>query len=181
MRYHLNITLTEEDYLAFNNFHSLESAAGKKVIRNSRIVFAAVMAALMALFILMVGWTTFSVTYAVLLGLFTVVYTLLFKRILKRNIRAQINRLKKTGKLPFEAAAELEFHEEKIVEITANKRVEQSYDALERICIAGSQYIYLYHSSVNAYIIPVPQLEAQLDRDAFIDFLAQKCSGIERY
>lgn len=181
MRYQLNVTLTEEDYLAFNNFHALESTFGKRQIRNSRILLITCMTVLMAFVLLVLGWTTFSVIYVILLGLFLVLYLLLFKKIIKRNIKAQIKRLKKTGKLPFDSAASLEFYDDKIVEITADKRVEQRYDGLERICVAGDEFIYLYNSSVNAYILPISQLRKQLEQEDFLNFLSQKCNSIEYY
>lgn len=181
MRFQLNITLTEEDYLAFNNFHSLESSTGKKLIRKNRIFFISTIVVLMVLFIMMVGWTTFSAVYVVLLGTFSVLYMLLFKKIVKQNIKVQIKRIKKTGKLPFDSAASLELWDDKLVEITANKRVEQSYDALERVCVAGDRFIYIYYSSLNAYILPIPQLREQLDQEEFLKFLSEKCKNIEYY
>ena len=39
----LNINLSEEDYLSFNNFHSFESAHGKKLIRKTRLFFVLAM------------------------------------------------------------------------------------------------------------------------------------------
>lgn len=181
MRYQFNVTLTEEDYLTFNYFHSLESAAGKKAIKKSRIFFVAAMAILMVFFILITGWRTFSIAYVTLLGLFTVVYVLLFKKILKRNIKTQIRKLKKSGKLPYDAEAVLEFYDDRLVEITADKRIEQRYDGLERICVAKEPYLYLYHSSVNAYILPVRQLKAQVNQEEFMSFLLTKCSCVEYY
>lgn len=181
MPFQLNITLTEEDYLAFNNFHSFGSAHGKKLIMRSRIIFVSLMALLMVLVILIIGTTVFALSYAAFLGMFTAVYMLLYKKILNRNIRVQIKRLKKQGKLPFDPVSTLEFYEDKLVETTASKRTEQNYSMFERICIVKDRYILLYYSSVGAYILPIPQIQTQIDQDAFLRFLSGKCDTIENY
>ena len=181
MLFQLNITLTEEDYLAFNDFHSFGSAQGKKLIRRSRVIFISLMALLMVLVILFIGTTAFALSYAAFLGLFTAVYMILYRKILKRNIRVQIKRLKKQGKLPFDPVSTLEFYDDKIMEITPSKRTEQNYSIFERICIVQGKYILLYYSSVGAYILPIPQIQMQIDQDAFLRFLSGKCDTIENY
>ena len=127
------------------------------------------------------GFTTFSITYAALLLLFTLLYVIFFKKILTRNVKTQIKRLKKVGKLPFDPVSTLEFHENKMAEITAEKRIEQSYNVFERICIVKDRYILLYHSSVGAHILPVVQVKAQLNQEDFIEFLSKKCTNVEYY
>lgn len=181
MRFQLNITLTEEDYLAFNSFHTLESIPGKKRIRKARTMFAVIMIVLAALVILILRFSTFSLIYAAFLMLFSAVYLLFYNKMVKRNIKAQVNSLKKTGKLPFDPIATFEFYEDKLVEITATKRVEQSYDALERICLVGDRYIFLYANSLSVYILPAPQIPEQVNRDEFLRFLLPKCSTVEYY
>jgi len=181
MLFQLNINLSEEDYLDFNKFHSFESMHGKKLINKTRIFFVLAMIILAALFLLVMGLTTFSITYAVLLLLFTLLYMVFFKKILTRNVKTQIKRLKKVGKLPFDPVSTLEFHEDKMVEITALQRTEQSYSIFERICVVKNRYVLLYKSSVGAYILPVTQIEAQLNQRDFIDFLSQKCPNVEYY
>ena len=181
MLFQLNINLSEDDYLDFNKFHSFESMHGKKLINKTRIIFVLAMIILAALFLLVMGLTTFSITYAVLLLLFTLLYMVFFKKILTRNVKTQIKRLKKVGKLPFDPVSTLEFHEDKMVEITALQRTEQSYSIFERICVVKNRYVLLYKSSVGAYILPVTQIEAQLNQEDFIDFLSQKCTNVEYY
>ena len=181
MLFQLNIYLSEEDYLDFNKFHSFESMHGKKLINKTRIIFVLAMIILAALFLLVMGLTTFSITYAALLLLFTLLYMVFFKKILTRNVKTQIKRLKKVGKLPFDPVSTLEFHEDKMVEITALQRTEQSYSIFERICVVKNRYVLLYKSSVGAYILPVTQIEAQLNQEDFIDFLSQKCTNVEYY
>ncbi len=181
MLFQLNINLSEDDYLDFNKFHSFESMHGKKLINKTRIFFVLAMIILAALFLLVMGLTTFSITYAVLLLLFTLLYMVFFKKILTRNVKTQIKRLKKVGKLPFDPVSTLQFHEDKMVEITALQRTEQSYSIFERICVVENRYVLLYKSSVSAYILPVTQIEAQLNQKDFIDFLSQKCTNVEYY
>ena len=181
MLFNLNINLSENDYLSFNNFHSFESAHGKKLIWKTRIRFILAMVFLAALVVLILGWTTFSVVYAALLLLFALLYMVFFKKILTRNVKTQIKRLKKVGKLPFDPISTLEFYEDKMVEITASSRTEQGYTIFERVCVVKDRYILLYKSSVSAYILPVTQIEAQLNQEDFIDFLSQKCTNVEYY
>lgn len=180
MLFQLNIHLSEDDYLAFNIFHSFESAHGKKTIKKTRLFFTLTMVLLAALFVLVIGVTTFSVVYTVLLLLFTLLYMVFFKKILTHNMKAQIKRLKKVGKLPFDPVSTIEFYEDKMVEITASKRTEQGYSSFERICVV-KDCILLYHSSVGAYILPVAQIRAQLNQENLVDFLSKKCTNVEYY
>ena len=95
MLFQLNINLSEDDYLDFNKFHSFESIHGKKLINKTRIFFVLAMIILAALFLLVMGFTTFSIIYAALLLLFTLLYMVFFKKRLTRNVKTQIKRLKK--------------------------------------------------------------------------------------
>ena len=181
MLFQLNINLNEDDYLNFSIFHSFESTHGKKLIRKTRIFFILAMVSPVALVVLIGGWTTFSVIYATLILLFTLLYMVFFKKISTHNMKVQIKRLKKIGKLPFDPESTLEFHEDKMVEITALQRTEQSYSIFERICVVKNRYILLYISSVSAYILPILQIKEQLNQDDFIEFLSRKCTNVEYY
>ena len=181
MLFQLNINLSEDDYLDFNKFHSFESMHGKKLINKTRIIFVLAMIILAVLFLLVMGLTAFSITYTALLLLLTLLYMVFFKKILTRNVKAQIKRLKKVGKLPFDPVSTLEFHEDKMVEITALQRTEQSYSIFERICVVKDRYVLLYKSSVSAYILPVLQIKEQLNQEDFIEFLSKKCTNVEYY
>ena len=181
MLFQLNINLSEDDYLDFNKFHSFESMHGKKLINKTRFFFILAMVILAALFLLVMGFTTFSIAYAALLLLFTLLYMVFFKKILTRNVKTQIKRLKKVGKLPFDPVSNLEFHEDKMVEITSFQRTEQSYSIFERVCVVKDRYVLLYKSSVSAYILPVLQIKEQLNQEDFIAFLSKKCTNVEYY
>lgn len=181
MLFQLNINLSEEDYLSFNNFHSFESVNGKKAIRKNRLFFTLSVIFLAVLLVLVMGLTTFSVIYTALLLLFTLLYMVFFKKILTHNMKAQIKRLKKTGKLPYDPVSTLEFYEDKIVEITESSRTEQSYNIFERVCVVKNRYILLYKTSVTAYILPVAQINTQLNQQDFVAFLSTKCTNVEYY
>ena len=181
MRFQLDITMTEQDYLAYNCFHSLESRTGKKLLRKSRITFVAVVAVLGVLYVLMTGWTAFTILYIFLLTLFSLIYLLLFKKVMQHSIKSQIKKLKKVGKLPFDPATKYEFYEDHMVEICPSTRTERGYDALDRVCIVPDRFILLYTSTVGAYILPIAQLSQQVDLEAFLGFLSEKCKTMEHY
>ena len=181
MRYKLDITLTEEDYIDFNNFHALESVSGKKQLKKATLIVIIAFAALMVLMLVMFGPTPFSISYAVFLGVFAAVYLLILKKIVKHNIKKNVSRMKKAGKLPFESSASLEFYEDHLVQSSPSMRMEQAYSVLERVCVVQNRFVLLYTSSVAAHIIPMGQLFRQVNDKEFWEFLCQKCPKIEHY
>ncbi len=181
MRFQLSITLTEEEYLSYNRFHSFESSRGKQLVKKRRIFFICAMALLLAGYLLLTGWSTFSAIYSILMVLLTALHMLLYKKVLNWSLNSHIKRLKKIGKLPFPPFCKIEFYDDTLIEITDDTRSERNYHALERICVVKDRFILLYNSSMSAFILPVPQVKEQLDQDEFLGFLQQKCSNIEYY
>jgi len=98
-----------------------------------------------------------------------------------RPLKDYLSITKKRGKLPYAPASTMEFYEDKFVEVTPDTRTERGYGVLERICVVDNRFVCLYDSSISAYILPIPQIASQLDQAAFLDFLSQKCSNVERY
>lgn len=181
MFFRFNINLTEEDYLAFSQFTSFESVIGKKQLTKSRIVFIALMAFMVVLPMIICGFTLPFLVFAIFVTLITLIYMLLLKKILTLNIKAQIKRMKKTGKLPCDFESVYEFNEESVIETTSSTRTEQSYSALEKICVVKDRYILLYNSSISAYILPLQQIKAQSNADEFLRFISEKCNTVEYY
>ena len=89
--------------------------------------------------------------------------------------------MKKAGKLPFDPVFDIEFLDDRYVEITPTSRIEQRYEALERICVADSRFIYLYQTSVTAQILSIQQLREQVNEQEFLSFLSQRCRTVEYY
>ena len=181
MKYQLNITLTEEDYIAFNYFHAVESQQAQKTVKKSRTVMVCFLLALRAFVVICGGWDTFTVTYVALLLPLTILYAIFFKKLAYRRVKTQVQHLKKMGKLPFDPNSCFEFYDDTLAESTFSKRTEQSYASLERICLLADRYILLYNSSMGAYILPVPQIKAQISYEEFWKFLCLKCNNIEQY
>lgn len=181
MRFQLDLTITEEDYLAFNYFHVLESSFGKKRIILARLRYIALTVLLVVLVLLFSRGRIDPSLYVIVLSAYTTLYMLLYKSLVKRSIRASIKRVKKEGKPSFDPISKLEFYDDKLVAIDSTKRIEQGYDGIEGVHIVEDRYIFLYDGHSSCFILPIPQVKAQLNQEEFIDFLFKKCSKVEYY
>lgn len=181
MRYQVNVSLTEEDYLAFNEFHAIESIQGKKALKQALTLFITLMLFLIAIVTVGYIYDVFSITYLIALFLFSLLFVIFFKKVMKYSVKAQVNKLKKAGKLPFDAVSTYEFYDDKLVEVTQDSRIEESYSRMEQICILKERYILLYRSSIAAYILPYRQLADQVDVQEFLNFIIPKCKAVEYY
>ena len=178
MLFRLNINLTDEDYFQYNRFHALETPQGKAAIKRSHTIFIVALVVMSAMILLLLGW---SLPYCLAIGVWVIIYFATYKNTLDKNLRKQINRLKETGKLPFDPLSILEFHEDRLVEITDDTHTERRYASIERVCVYKDSYIFLYQSSMGAYVLPLPQVRAQVNQEDFIRFLSQKCNTVEYY
>ena len=179
MRFRFDTILTEEGYLDFNVFHNFDSPAGKKNIRRVRLIFISVVLLLcIAVSLVNRDDPLFATVYCVFLLSFCLFYTLSLRKFFISNLKRQIKRLEKQGKLPFGEKSTIEFYEESVVDRSASQRLEVRYDAMEKVLIVNNEYIYLHINVATAIILPIAQIRSQADIGAFLAFLKEKCQNI---
>ncbi len=181
MHFKFHIHISDQDYLAYNNFHMFQSPYGKKQISKMRWVFTAIFGILSLLLLIreqfsFAAWVG-SLVYVLFLGVFQV----LLKPSYSWTIKQQIKSLKKTGKLGYAPVAGMEFYDEYLIEITETQKTQQTYSSLERVSVVGDQVIYIHTNSVGAYIMPTGCFESPAQREEFLAFMKTKCDKIERY
>ncbi len=181
MLFQLNTAVTEEEYKAYLLFDSLESLRGKQNIRKARL--ARLFFLPVFLFSCFYFWNR-SPSFALFgaaMFLYYLIQILFLKMIIKRNVNRYINNAKKEGRSLFDPFAQYEFYEEKFIESSPETRVEQNYSAIRQIHIVKERYILLYTFKSVVYVLPIPQVKAQLDEKEFVTFLSSKCANVEYY
>lgn len=175
MEYRFDITLTEEDYIAYNQFHAFESPQGKKQMKRSRLLLVGITAVLIVSLGLHMGRNTVFAFYTAAMVLYLVVYLLFYKKIVMFFLKRHIKRTKKQGKLPYEPVVTMEFYADHFVEIAPSSRTEQRYSSIERIYVVPDQFVLLYLNTITAGILPISQLRQQVELEDFLAFLSEKC------
>ena len=170
MIFQFNIVLTEEDYLNFNYFHNLRSDFGKRSIKNFRILTVCMFFFFLTLSLLRHGLTTAVFVYVFI----SVVLNLLIVPIVKMSVRGSIQAAKKSGRLGYDPYSTLEFYDDFLTEITEKGKQELKYFAVEKIHVVNGKYIYVYTSSVMAFIIPFSAFVSLEHYNAFMSFLSSK-------
>lgn len=89
--------------------------------------------------------------------------------------------MKKSGKMGYSPVAVLEFYQDSFVEITPENKTEQKYTAIERISIVDNKILYLHVNNVMAYMLPLSCFAGKEQYDAFLEFMATKCTYIDVY
>jgi len=181
MRFQLNIMLTENDYLAFNLFHALDSAEGKRQAKKSRIILLTTFFVVVVLLLFILDPGPLSITYCILLGVWLSYRIFFLRRVLTKNIKRYIKKTLKEGKRPFTPSSTIEFYEDYMVEITESTRTELRYNAFEKICVVDNQHIFLYNTGSTAFIICIPQIQTQANPLELLHFLSEKCGTVEYY
>lgn len=174
MEYRFDITLTDEDYIAFNQFHAFDSPQGRKQTKKNKLFLSIFILMLIVAPLLIMGYSTVFAIYTAVMALYLAAYLLFYRKIATLIQKKQIKRMKKQGKLPYEPAVTMEFYADRFVELTPNMRTEQSYSSIERICVIPDRFVLLYLNTITAVILPIPQLRQQTQLDGFLAFLSEK-------
>lgn len=181
MKFQLNVTITDQDYLEYNVFWMLRSPYGKRQMRSVRLMTAAVVVLLMIVFLWQGGfsvgaWIAFLLMAAVL-GLSQIFMGKFFALAMKRTLKS----LKKSGKMGYSPKAILEFYEDHFAEITPENKTEQRYSALERVSVVDGKTVYLHVNNVMAYLLPVACFASEEELTAFLEFIRGKCTQFDSY
>lgn len=170
--YHFRYTLDEQDYFAFNKYHLFNSPTNKKNLLANRLVVP-IMFVLCGLFIGTIVKEPFlSYYFYIAFGIVAICWLIFFKTIMKKQIKRNMKRMKKRGKLPYQRDITISFEDDVIVEITENGESKVKYSALERV-ITTEKAIYIYINAMQAILLPCAVFSDEKERDDFIVFISK--------
>ena len=104
------------------------------------------------------------------------VYVMITYRMsIRKNIRRSIQRMKNTGKLPFESNEAMHFTDRELVCVAEENTSITKYTAIERI-VVGKNALYLYKNAISAYILPKKAIRG-VTPEAFLQWILEKTNA----
>ena len=179
MEYQFNITISDNDYIAFNLFHTKYSPQGKNALRRIRNLSFGLILIIIALKVSADGLTLETGIYAVLLSLFVLLFFFAYKMLMGKLTALLVKSMQNTGKPPYDKEITFQFREDVFIDTVPSKRTEAGYELIEHIYSFKDRYLFIYVTSMSAHILPISQLKEQLDLEAFTAFLSAKSVKIE--
>ena len=149
----LHITLTPDDYIAFNIAHAFRSPAQQKNLRIGRLMPAMISLFFVLLFLACgmrgaVLWTEIAA-----LAIVAAIGYFRYPKTYEKSIRKHILKLKEEGKLPYAEESDVEFGEEAIAETAPNHSLLIPYCDLLDVW-ETSEHFFVMFGALQAIIIP---------------------------
>ena len=167
------ITLDDNDYLIFNQYHLLNSNSGKKYLKTTRFFVPFIFFMFVVIFCIAGADFELILIEAILMTILSVLWIGFSEKLILKSMNKRILKMKRESRLPYSNEAILKFDEEKIHEITPNTENKTYYSMVEKI-IATERAIYIYFSSVQAYILPVTVFSEEMEKREFLKFINGK-------
>lgn len=149
----IKIDANDNDYLAFNQYHILNSTTGKKSLLYIRLFPIALSVLIMSIMGVRGDDTLLIAIEAVLLAIMCSIFFAFSKKILLRSVRKSVERLSQEGRLPYSRHSELHFGENSITDISDIATVSVSYEDIIKIC-DEEEYLFIYYGAMQAILIP---------------------------
>ncbi|PAQ15594.1 YcxB family protein [Bacillus sp. FJAT-42315] len=153
----INYNLTEEDYLKFNMFHVKNSKAVKRVLNMQRFL-TPILFIIVSFVLSKVGSVPFLgvfITFLVISILWIIFYPRYFYFYVIRNTKKMIKEGTNEGLL---GEHHMVLSEEGIIDSTSNGETKVTWSGIKTIS-EDKHNIYLYNSSVSAYILPKREVD----------------------
>ena len=151
----LRYTLTEEDYILFNLYHSIRTPALRRQMRAPQLLFPVVL----GLYLLVFGRSGPPIFYLALFAVASVLWVLLLPRLYRRSIRQTVRAQWSGGAAnEFTGPQTLALLEDRIRKESDGRLSETAYRHVTRI-VQTPQALYIYVGALSAYIVPVTAVE----------------------
>ena len=168
----IRYNLTEEDYLNFNMFHVKNSKAVKRTLNMQRFLTPIIF--IIASFVFSkVGGMSFLgvfITFLVVSILWIIFYPKYFYSYVIRNTKKIIKEGKNDGLI---GEHHMILSEEGIIDATSNGETRVSWFGIQTLS-EDKHNIYLYNSSVSAYILPKRELDDVEEIKTYLKLKVQK-------
>lgn len=163
----INIIMTENDYLRFNEYYLEHSNAGKKTTRNIRILFPAILLCILIILIAVHADLTLIIIIAVMLVIFSIIWQFITPKLLKNSLKKNIQQIKNDGKLSYSESSTLEFTDDEIIETTDNSALKVKYGDIISVGIT-EEYIFIFFEAARAFTIPRGCINKNIDLEDFL-------------
>ena len=178
MQFRVNVNLTDEDYYEFNKFFQFCTPAGKKQFFKVRILATLIPVLFLLVELIAAPSEEFYIIAVVMMLLLSVVMFLISKPMFWAIAKAQLKKMKKSGKLPFSYLSTIEFYEDYFVEYTQQRRTQEMYSAVNAVYLVNSKTKYIFNSLVSGYIIPVSAFATEAEYNRFVNFISAKTKPV---
>ena len=167
-----SFTLNDDDYFEANKYHFLNSSAGKKAIWLLRLLMPIAFA--LGILISCREISSFGRIITTIAWIIASVLWVIFaKSIVLKNLRKNIGKLKKDGKLPYNKETSILFDNESIIANTSESETKSNYQVIERV-VENEKAVYIYVNSMQVYMIPLSAFADDEERKCFIAFIKNK-------
>jgi len=174
MLYKFECRTTDKDYYDFNKYHMTDSPDVKKSNLIGKLYVPVIFLIIFIYYVIRGDdWYSLSMTF-ITFGIISVICFFFNKYFSLFFLKLNIKFMKKNGKLPYSDYSILEFYDDYFVEQTDNTKTEVQYNAVFKIRVNEPKAIYIYQSTVLAYIIPFDAFDSDEDRNKFLEFMAKK-------
>lgn len=171
--FEFKITLNDDDYLLFNQYHLLNSPSGKKSLMSFRFIIPFICFMFIVIFCIAGSDFELILIESILMTIISIFWIGFSKKKILKSMNRRITKIKKEGRLPYSNEAILKFDDEKIHEITPNTENVTKYSLIEKIAVT-EKAIYIYFSSVQAFILPVTAFSGEMEKLKFLEFINMK-------
>lgn len=180
MRFCFKVSLTDEDYLLFNEFALKNADMSKKADKITRILVSLIfIIAGLNLFIT----NGFNLVSAVAVAVLIVIWLIFLLCVKKSNsaFTKLFTRMliKGKDKKPYTPEASLEFYDDYFKEIADDNKSEIKYTAIDKISVIKGHYVLIFLDSVRGYVIPFSCFSDETEQKDFIAFASGKCNKTE--
>ncbi|NCC87003.1 MAG: YcxB family protein [Clostridia bacterium] len=171
--FEFKITLNDDDYILFNQYHLLNSPSGKKSFMFFKILFPLI--CFMYLLILFGATSDFELSLILTIPMIisSILWIVYSKKNFLKPIKKRIKKMKKEGNLPYNKESILTFDDEFMHEITPSTETKTNYSLIEKIAVT-EKAIYIYLNSISAYIIPTTTFSEETEKLKFLEFINSK-------
>ena len=177
--YKFSYTLNDTDYLEFNIFHANNSAVYKKQLLVLRLLLPLVLAVLLLVYYTYNRDPLELLIKGIVYAIGSLLWFFVAKSLRTSSIKSNIKAMKKSGKLPFGKNTEIQFGEDDIHDISELSESKIKYSVIEKIAM-GKNAIYIYFSSIQAFIIPFSVFENEEQKADFLAFINQKFAAYKK-
>lgn len=175
--FEFKITLDDDDYLLFNQYHLLNSSIGKKTLMSFRIIIPFICFMIVVIFCIAGSSIQLILFESIVMTIFSVYWIAYSRKKIQKSMEKRIKKMKKEGRLPYSKEAIIKFDDKSIHEITPSTETKTLFSLIEKIAVT-EKAIYIYFSSVQAYILPISVFSDEMKKQKFLEFINLKADNI---